>query len=182
MKAKLLTLIAFVCFYGIIPVCAQDSDLQKFVGIWTPSNKGWIGNIKISLKDGNLFVQMKTDEGLKQTANVTSRGNEITWSYVDETNYGKWYLGMWIWASTGEREECILVDNGNGTHGTNGAPTKIYKRGRANREVNYWGFRGILNDGNLEVSSKYWGEYFDNRDLLFEQSSNYTSYSIFTNW
>lgn len=181
LRLKLLFAI-LLCLGGYSNICAQETETEQFIGVWTPSKKGWIGNIKISTKEGKLFVQMKTDEGLKQITNVTTNGNEITWSYVDETNYGKWYLGMWTWASTGEREECILVDHGNGTHGTNGAPTKVYRRSRANREVTYWGFKGVIKDENLELSSRHWGEYFGNGELLFEQSSNYIPYSTFTNW
>lgn len=172
----------FVLMLGYSDLNAQVSDADKFVGVWSPSNKGWIGNIKISVREGKLYVQMKTDEGLKQITNVSTSGDEIIWSYIDETNYGKWHLGMWTWSSSGKREECILVDNGNGSYGTNGPPSKVYKRGRANREVSYWGFKGKLSDGNLEISSRHWGEYFDNRELLFEQSSNYVPYSTFTNW
>lgn len=177
-----LYLIISISILGYYNMDAQGIEKEKFVGVWTPSDKGWIGNIKISVKEGKLFVQMKTDEGLKQITNATVNGNEITWSFVDEANYGNWYLGMWTWASTGEREECILVDHGDGTQGTNGAPTKVYRRSRANREVSYWGFKGVINNDNLELSSKCWGEYYANKDLLFEQSSNYTPYSIFTNW
>lgn len=181
LKIKLLCVV-FICFLGINTIDAQETTTEKFVGVWTPSNKGWIGNIKISVKEGKLFVQMKTDEGLKQANNVMVNGNEITWSFVDETNYGKWYLGMWTWVSTGKSELCILVDNGDGTHGTNGAPTRIIKRGQANREVSYWGFKGVLKDDNLELGSKHYGEYYRNEELMFEQSSNYILYSTFTNW
>jgi hypothetical protein len=163
---------------------AQVSNLDKFVGVWTPSNSGgWIGNIKISIKDGKLFVQMKTDSGLKSFNDVKVSGDEISWSYVEEVNYGRYYIGMWTWASSGKREECIIIDLGNGRRSTNGAPTNIYQRGRtADREVEYWGFKGKLQEDVLNVSYKCWGNYYNGSDLVFDQSSGDTFYSSYTNW
>ena len=45
MKTKLF-IIFLLSIVEVFPVYAQDSELQKFVGVWTPSKTGGIiGNI-----------------------------------------------------------------------------------------------------------------------------------------
>ena len=167
-------------FFGIISVSAQDNDLQKFVGVWTPSKiDGKIGDIKISIKEGKLYIQMKMDNGVRKFEDVTIKGNTIMWSYVEEKNYGKWYLGRW-W-ETNQTE--ILVGNKDGSVGTNGAPTEIFVRGHsANLEIEYWGFKGDLNNDELLISSRCWGDYYSDGTKVFSQSSNWIVESTYTNW
>ena len=182
-KFLFFLLFTFSPLIGVKNVCAQDNDLNKFVGVWsTDKTNGAYGNIKISIKDGALFLSMKTDSGVKQFENVKVNGNKISWSYVDEINYGRWHIGMWTWVSSGKREECIIVDNRDGTKGTNGAPTKVYARRTADREVSHWGFVGELHDDVLDLSYECWSDYFAGNELVFMQSSNLIFYSSYTNW
>ena len=180
MKTKRYLIIVLLSIFGICPISAQDNNLQEFVGVWNPSKTGGkMGNIKISIREGKLYIQMKMDNSVKKIDDVAINGDTITWSYVDEKNYGKWYLGRW-W-ETNEIE--ILVAHNDGSVGSNGAPTEIYVRNKpANMEIECWGFKGVLNDDELQISSRYYGDYYSDGTKVFSQSSNWILESTYTNW
>ncbi len=156
---------------------------QHFEGVWSPSSEGFTGNIKIQNKDGQYYVQIKTKNGLK--AGYGNVYNGVL--YLDcsiGTNYGKWWIGRW----NGENNH-ILVGHGDGySYGTNGVASNIYdssynsRYNCATKEIEYIGFKLVLEEENLHV---YWcmgQNYLANDRVVFSQSSNWISRGIYTNW
>lgn len=153
---------------------AQTSNLQKFVGVWSPTkHNGAFGNIKITVQDSRLFLKIKYLGGIREGYNIKVSGNSISWSIPDDegTQYGEWYI----------QNGKIYKVNG----GSNGEATNIYNRsGRAKIEINYISFRAKFTDsGDMTLDTAFGCDYCSSSgELLFDQFSNFIYYSDYSNW
>lgn len=176
MKMKNVILL-MAMMIGLLSANAQSNN--PFVGVWNPVDKvGCVKAMKISeVGNGKLFVQLKTDEGIKsQEIEAPASSDEtIMLKFNDETEYGKWGIGY----RSGSNDWIIGYDGSEGA----GPATKIYSRyGTANVCYNYWGYKICLKDGNIKLEYELWSEYYGSGQELFMQSSGWFYGGTFTNW
>lgn len=177
-----LVLVFVLCILGTIPSFSQTEEEMQFISVWTPSkNPSPWGKIKISYNNGRLLLEMKSDEGLKKFTNVRIDNGILYATMEESTEYGYWKIGNW----NRERNHILVSHSGASfsNYGTNGEATKIYSRGIATKERNFFQLKLILNNGNLELYHCYFGEYINNNGtVLFTQSSNFIYGDDYTNW
>lgn len=178
-----------VLFFTFIPlfILGQQSlsDYDAFLGVWEKSNSDpkWnYGDLKITENSGKIYVQMKTDEGVKKTVAHMDNGT-LSWYYNFQVNYGKWQLGGW-WQGEYCRDR-IIVCHSDGSYGSDGDCSGRYQNNKsntANKEIEYIGFRAYIEEGNLKLYYLIGSDYCDGDIPLFYQSSNWVFYDIYTNW
>lgn len=150
---------------------ASAQDASPFEGVWYPTKETYIEAINIKdIGDDKLLVQFKTSKGIEKHKVDIPTDNTITISVCYEESYGKWKL----------RGNMIMTASG----GTYGEATTIYSRNSvANREKEYVSYRLELVDGNIQMQTRFSGDYLDSGNrVVFDQSSNWVNVAEFTNW
>lgn len=185
-KTKRRIIILFLTFIPLFIFGQQNSNYyEKFLGIWkkNDTDSKWIyRDMKITKDNGKIYVQMKTDEGLKKTEAYINNGI-LSWYYTLNVNYGKWKLGGW-WQGK-YCKDLIIVCHSNGSYGSNGDCSgryQNYNNNTANKEIEYIGFKAYFEDGNLKVYNLLGSDYCNGDIALFYQTSNWVLFDIYTNW
>ena len=176
---KLLFLILFLMMCGFNLVNAQS-----FEGVWSPSNEKMMwGKMKINKVDEKHYkVQMKTTEKMLSCIADFIDG-ELHCTFMDEVNYGKWWLGTY----DGETGNILQGGEGN-SFGSIGQVTKIYDASYnrryhcATKEIGYIKFILKQNDDNIELHTCFSSDYLANDRVVFSQSSYYVKVDTYTNW
>ncbi len=110
--------------------------------------------------------------------NLSISGNTIFWEDDALIEYGRWYIGTWIYEI-----DYILVDLGDGSYGSAGKATRIYSQGTATRYVWKFYLEATIVDGDLHLKYRSMGYYCDYNRVLFTQGDNsLRSYGVYTNW
>lgn len=155
----------------------NNSGLQKFVGVWRGADNDF-GDIKISVNNGKLNLQMKTDKGFKSFEPRVD-GDMISWSYEGWVDYGKWDT-----YSDQFNTYHYLVGEGYSYNDK----VEVYNYGvwygrkKANKEVMRNCFSAKFKNGNLEITKSYKFDYYDDSGFQFYRRSDYKTSATYTQW
>ncbi len=152
----------------------EKTGLQRFVGVWKP-NESFLGDIHISIKDGKLFVEMKTSNGIKSSF-AEVRDEQIIWSVKVNEDYGKYRAQ---YTSSGKY---ILLDEGHSYQDKEYLEDVNSFNTQANREVLWDIYYGRLNNGNLDVKMNWKYTYFNNNEYVFYREHKSSKTSTYTQW
>ena len=164
----------------------SSTGLQRFVGVWKPlGTSSLIGDIKISIQENKLFVQVKTGNNAEILSSTYAQveGDLIRWtSSTDE--YGEWSLGY-----TGTGNGYYIQGDGYG-YNLDYSDREWVKRESshttANRERLQFYYTARLSNGNLVVDEEY--QYFYYKDSysknieVFKTSRKNLGNATYTQW
>ena len=187
MKTKMFKLIVIISIFCILPVFAQDNEMQKFVGIWTPSKtegSAWLGNMKITLDNGKLLVQIKKNGEIQKCEDVKIDGNTIRFRCKSEIHlYGSGGVGTEDYYKIFKWNIYhIYWEDQHRIEGNLGKATEVFCNVHANRIVNSCIFSAELVDDNLKLSVKFNDAYYLGDIHGFSQETDWSFYSTYTNW
>lgn len=177
---KRISIFLLVCLSVCTTLKAQDIPIEKFIGVWQPTQDNWSSHaMKISQENGKIIVQVKNF--IQGEARLN--GNRLEITVVDEVYYGKFWVGRWNYDSPND----ILVGHSDGSYGTNGEVggffSESYRHSKANKEIEYISVHVVYKyEGTLELYFKYHSTYCDGNTPLFYQSSGWGEPHIYTNW
>lgn len=158
---------------------SSEQPRNSLIGVWKSTEKGYkdLGDIQISNKDGNFFVQMKKAYGLKSTS-ATVHNDYIEWSLDLNEEYGTWRIQTYT--SVGQ---IIVGDGYSYTDKKKPTGSVVRERSFANKEVLREKYRGRIKDGNLVLSVSYEFLYYNDGNYCFSCAGEQTIDNvIYTQW
>lgn len=180
MKTKLSRAVCLITLL-FLPILISA---QNYEGVWTPTESGAFGNMKIRKTDNGYYVQIKF-HGKILSAEVNPVNGIMGWDVLENENYGSWWIGTWRQSN---EDGHILVGHDDGySYGTNGRATKIFDNSYKSRErcaKTEKEFIGIMirpEGDDLIVSWRLFSNYIANGRIVFTQSFNWIPMT-YTNW
>lgn len=182
MKRFALFLITSFIFFA----CYAQSPSQ-FIGTWiygdSNSSEGRIWKDMKIYQDGNdLFVKMKTINGIKQ-AKAQIENNKIFWYIITSIEPGQWFIH-----GTSNKPRNIREYRKDHGYTMLGEYSNCYgysdyrSSSKADKKVSYIDFYGRLENDELKVYFRYGSDFLENGSKKFDKIGNWTYYHTYSNW
>ena len=158
---------------------STNQPQNELIGVWKSTEKGYrdFGDIQISNKDGNLFVQMKKIYGLKSTS-ATVHNDYIEWLIDLNEEFGTWKIQTYTFGG-----QVIVGDGYSYTDKKKPIEDVPHERTFANKEVFREKYRARIKDGNLIISKSFEFLYYNDSKYCFSCEGEQTIDNvIYTQW